>query len=397
MKLTVDRSQLKAALDRVTAVVASKTALPVLAHVRLEAAGEHLTLAATDLAVLITTRIPARVAAPGALTLPGKRLADIAAAAASADIEIDATGDGAKATVKAGRYRATLYGLSADDWPGWEFGDTVARWTMPGDDLAGLIAATAYAVSTDISRAYLAGVHFDAGRVDGEARLTAVATDGKRLARASAPLPAGAETLPGITLPTAAAGFARRIAAAAGAAPIEVAISHIKFRVVADTTTLDASLLADTYPDWRRVIPPPGDRRIAVDRAELAAAMKRVSLILGEAKAAMRLIFETGEPAGDGAAGPGRCRLEAWNANAGLASDEIAAEVTAEGAGILSFSAALLREAVEGLSGARMTLDHEGVIAGRTIFRTTDQDGMALVAGMLWRGPADAAAPPTEG
>ena len=61
MKVIVDRNELWKGIDTVLDAVPSKPSLPVLANILIEADGDLLSLAATDLDLSIRTEVPAVV------------------------------------------------------------------------------------------------------------------------------------------------------------------------------------------------------------------------------------------------------------------------------------------------------------------------------------------------
>ena len=77
MKFTITREQFQEGLQAVTASIPTKTTLPVLSNVLLEATGDGLRLSGTDLDIAVTTTVPASMDQEGAITLPAKKLSDI--------------------------------------------------------------------------------------------------------------------------------------------------------------------------------------------------------------------------------------------------------------------------------------------------------------------------------
>src|SRR5438874_6841610 len=78
MKFTITREQLQEGLSAVAAAIPAKTTLPVLANVLVEVTKQGLRLSGTDLDIAVTTTVSAEVDAEGAVTLPAKKLVDIA-------------------------------------------------------------------------------------------------------------------------------------------------------------------------------------------------------------------------------------------------------------------------------------------------------------------------------
>ena len=71
---------------------------------------------------------------------------------------------------------------------------------MPASDLVALIAKTGFAVSMEETRYNLNGIYMHE-KTGEESHLTAVATDGHRLACSGIRLPEGAQGIPGIIIP----------------------------------------------------------------------------------------------------------------------------------------------------------------------------------------------------
>lgn len=69
MKVNVKKDAFFKALQKVSNIIGSKTTLPVLANVLLEADNGKLTLTTTDLELRIVTSIDAEIEIPGSTTL----------------------------------------------------------------------------------------------------------------------------------------------------------------------------------------------------------------------------------------------------------------------------------------------------------------------------------------
>src|SRR5947209_18656516 len=76
MEFVVSKSDLVRELGLSQGVVEKKTTIPILSNVLLEAAGDRITLTATDLELGIRCSCPARVKKEGSGTVPAKKLLD---------------------------------------------------------------------------------------------------------------------------------------------------------------------------------------------------------------------------------------------------------------------------------------------------------------------------------
>jgi len=77
MKFKVEKNQLVNAIQTVQNIITTKSALPVLSNILIEAQTGVLKLTATDLDIGITCVIPVDTQEIGAITVPAKRFSDI--------------------------------------------------------------------------------------------------------------------------------------------------------------------------------------------------------------------------------------------------------------------------------------------------------------------------------
>ena len=74
MKVKVQKQDILKQLQKVSNIIGSRTTLPVLANVLMEAEGNTLTLTTTDLELRVITHVKAEVIEAGKTTLPAKKL-----------------------------------------------------------------------------------------------------------------------------------------------------------------------------------------------------------------------------------------------------------------------------------------------------------------------------------
>lgn len=293
MKLTVSRDTLVAATAQLSRIVERRNTIPILSNLLLRATGDSLALTATDLDLEETCRIKAEVAEPGAVTLPAVQLKDITAKMAGESISIEgATGERNQAIIKSGRSRFALITLPEADFPSLDGGEMPATWSMPAKDLLALLSQVQFAISTEETRYYLNGIHLHVGSHAGAPHLTAVATDGHRLALRRMPLPEGAAELPPIILPRKAVSEFVKILPSWAAADAKVSVSTTKLRLEVGTATLITKLIDGTFPEYARVIPAPGPTQVTVNRKSLSDACGRVGAISTERVRSVKFTFD---------------------------------------------------------------------------------------------------------
>ena len=134
MKFTITRERLQEGLQAVAASVPSKTTLPVLANILVEAGKDGLRLSATDLDIAVSTVVAADVDSEGAVTLPAKKLVEIVRELPSAAIRVTGAGE-QRVSLECGRSRFKLLGIPKDEFPSFPPVKFDKAWTAASSDL----------------------------------------------------------------------------------------------------------------------------------------------------------------------------------------------------------------------------------------------------------------------
>lgn len=304
--IAIGREALLPALALVSRVVERRNTIPILANVLLAADKGTITLTATDLDMEMTTARPCQLAGKAiSTTLPAAHLHDIVRKLPEG-CEVQLTGDEQTWTIAGGRSKFRISCLPASDFPAMTRADLIATFTLPVETLKRLFETVRFAISTEETRYYLNGIHL---HVLESGTMVAVATDGHRLARHTAPLPEAVD-FPGIIVPRKTVDSILRMAPDKGEVTIGIAPTRIVV-TLEDGTVLVSKLIDGTYPDYQRVIPQGNANRFIIDRAAFLAAVDRVSTIMPAGRA-IRFSFGDGELA-----------LTAHNPDAGNGEDSV--------------------------------------------------------------------------
>jgi DNA polymerase-3 subunit beta len=315
MKVTVERSALLKSLGHVHRVVERRNTIPILANVLIQAENAKLAFRATDLDLEVTETIPAEVGPSGATTVPAHMFYEIVRKLPEgAQIVLEASGDRAVLTIRAGRARFTLQTLPVSDFPDLAAGDMTHSFKVSAADLKRLIDKASFAISTEETRYYLNGIYLHAAGAAKAATLRAVATDGHRLAQVELPLPAGADGMPGIIIPRKTVGEVQRLIED-GEAEATIELSPGKIRFTIGDVVLTSKLIDGTFPDYGRVIPLGNNKELVVDKAEFEAAVDRVSTVSSERGRAVKLALTAG-----------KLTLSVTNPDSGSATEELEVE-----------------------------------------------------------------------
>ncbi|GAB4175293.1 MAG: DNA polymerase III subunit beta [Thalassobaculales bacterium] len=294
MKITIDRAALLKPLAHVQSVVERRTTIPILSNVLLKAQAGNLSLTATDMDIDVVETVACAVSQEGGTTVPAHTFYDIVRKLPDgSEVEVVASSDGGRVTVKAGRSSFALQSLPVEDFPALSGDELPFGFVLTADALKDLIDRTRFAISTEETRYYLNGIFLHATQAGGLAVLRAVATDGHRLARVEMPLPEGAAGMPGVIVPRKAVGELRKLIEESPG-EVRVSLSETKLRFAFDGLVLTTKLIDGTFPDYERVIPTANDKRLEVDCRRFREAVDRVATISSEKSRAVKLSLGNG-------------------------------------------------------------------------------------------------------
>ena len=284
MKLSVSKEKLLEGLQTVQNVVSTRTTLPILSNVLLEAGDGQLRLTTTDLDVGMRGAIEAAIEKPGAATLPARRLFTIVRELPSAEIllEVDSK---SVASIRCGPSFFKILGLPQEEFPPLPKFDGARTFTLRQKDLKDGLRKTSYAISTDETRYVLNGILFSFK----DNKLTLVATDGRRLALVDIELEFPRSHEVDIILPTKAVTELARLVSEEGDIRMSVSENQVAFEV--NGTLLVSKLIEGNYPNYRQVIPPEAKERITLERESFLNTVHRVSLLSSEKSNSVKLVF----------------------------------------------------------------------------------------------------------
>jgi len=286
MKFQIEKDVFQDALNQVQHVVSTRTTLPILSNVLIEADELGLQLSTSDLDVTITKRVQAKVSQTGMATVPARRLTNIVRELPASEIDFETDESGAS-ILRSGPSFFKVLGLPADEFPiAEEFGTETQEFTIDQKLIKDALRKTSYAISTDETRYVLNGVNC----LIGEGMLTLVATDGRRLAMVEQDLefPAGKDTA--VIIPTKAVNELQRILEDSG--EMKVALSQNQASFELNGTHLVTKLIDGNYPNFRQVIPGAANFRVTIEREVFLNAVKRVSLLANEKTNSIKFAFE---------------------------------------------------------------------------------------------------------
>lgn len=278
MQITIEKAQLLKSLAHTQSVVERRQTIPILSNVLIEASGDHILIKATDNEIEIQETVPAIVGTAGVVTVPAHKLYDIVKRLPDgAQIMMQVSDDAGVLSLTSGRAKFSLSVLPADGFPTMVQESMPFSFGMTATDLLGLINKTGFAASMEETRYNLNGIYLHEKQGEAPA-LTAVATDGHRLACAKIALPAGAEGMPGVIIPRKTIGEIAKLASETdGDVAVSLSANQIRFSLGA--VVLASRLIDGTYPEYEKVIPMANEKVAEADASALSGVIERVSVV----------------------------------------------------------------------------------------------------------------------
>ena len=284
MKFSVSKEKLLAGLQTVQNVVSTRTTLPILSNVLLQADDGKLRLTTTDLDVGVSGETDAQIDKPGATTLPARRLSNIVRELPAAEVQIEIDSKNV-ASIRCGQSFFKILGLPEEEFPPLPKFEDAKTFTLNQAALRDALKKTNYAISTDETRYVLNGILFSFK----ENKLTMVATDGRRLALVDLEVEFPRSQEVEIIVPTKCVTELGRLLGDEGDVKMSVGENQVAFEI--GGTLLVSKLIEGYYPNYRQVIPGDAKERITLEREMFLNAVHRVSLLSSEKSNSVKLVF----------------------------------------------------------------------------------------------------------
>lgn len=364
MKVSCLQEQLQRGLSRVSRAVSTRSTLPVLSNVLLSTDNNRLRIAATDMAVGVTTWIDATIEEEGSLTVDARLLGEFVNTLPSGEVSLVADTVRMSLNVQSGRDKATINGLDADDFPVLPTvnsdGFTVE---INAKLLRDAIALAEFSAATDESRPVLAGV---LSRFEGST-MTLASADGFRMAVIDQELEKPVDGKHDFIVPARAYRELARIIGDYDET-LKLSVTSNRSQLVARVgdTEWVSSLIDGTFPDVKQIVPKDVSTRVDIGRETLLQAVRRSSFF---ARDNNDVVYLTIQPGADELT-PGSVEISANAAERGNSQSFVDASVTGSEMRV-AFNSHYLTDVLAVLRSSQVMIGLNGTNAAG-IVRATD-------------------------
>jgi DNA polymerase III subunit beta len=293
MKAICEREKLLHTFQTAASVVPTRSPKPILQNLKLEVAQESATLIGTDMDIGIRIDVPGFVVEqPGNVILPISRFGSILRE--NSDEKLSLQSDGRKTLVRGDRSEFQLPSENPDEFPDVVAFEETKYHELPARFFREIVRRTVFATDNESSRYALSGVLIELS-ANG---ITAVATDGRRLARQEGPATSVGGHKSGETMtiiPTRAMQLIER-AIADNEENILLAARENDVLVKSSRATIYTRLVEGRFPKWRDVFPRHDtSAKIELTVGPFYAAVRQAAIVTSEERRGVEFSFGEGK------------------------------------------------------------------------------------------------------
>jgi DNA polymerase-3 subunit beta len=374
MIATVLKQKLLKYLSYADAIASSKTTIPVLSNILIDASDDAISVQSSNLETGMRVIEKAKVSEQGALAVNGKKLLSIVRELPDDDVVLT-TDEHNRLTVKSAsreiNAKFVIAGVSKADFPELKVKPETEYMQVNADEFKKMTKKVIFSISSDENKYSLTGVFlekYDSG-------LNMVATDGKRLSFVSRrfadlgvqpdlfEMPAEGVIIPKIVLTEIVKYQFERDALRVGFSKNQIFFSYDNISVV-------SNLIEGKFPDYRKIIPEERERYFVAEKTILFSAIKRVSILVDESYNQIKLNISGG-----------KLILSSKNPALGGAAEEIPIQYGGEAIDI-ALNYIYLLDCLKEVSSDDVKVDFENAERVLTVRGTGDSDYVNLIMPM---------------
>ncbi len=271
MKIKILKQNFLKNIQHVQNIISSKSSLPILSNILIEAEKNKVILTSTDLDIGISSVLETEVEEEGAITIPAKRFNDIIKELPDEDISISTMKNNSM-VIKCSKCFFKIIGLPKEEFPKLpEFKDEPSV-IIKQSVLKNMISMTHFSMSHDETRYVLNGALF----LFKSKKLTIVTTDGKRLSLVKKDIEKDGLNK-AIIVPSKTIYELNRILGDEGDVKIIFSENQVKFDL--KNITIISRLIEGDFPNYEQVVPKEPQEKIIIQRTLLLDGIKRAALL----------------------------------------------------------------------------------------------------------------------
>jgi DNA polymerase-3 subunit beta len=368
LKLTIRKDALNESIGHVSKAISSRTAIPILSGIKIEATHEGITLTASDTDISIQSFIPLEsedevigtLVKPGSVVLPAKFFTEIVKKLPSDDVELEVH-ELFRTIIRSGSSEIELVGLDAEEYPILPRLEENNMFTMNGSVLKAMIRQSVFAVSTNESTPVLTGVLWNLH----EGIFKFVATDRHRLASTQVQLASQVDIrLEHIVIAGKTLNELSKVLPDGSLVDIVATDNQILFKM--DSVLFYSRILDGTYPDTSKIISHNYKTEMVLKTKSLTDAIDRAYLLSREEKTNIVKLITIGD---------GSIEISSSSTELGKVTEQIDTKMIQGDELKISFNSKYMLDALKVIDSEFIHIGFTGVMSP-IIIRPEDDDRM---------------------
>jgi DNA polymerase-3 subunit beta len=283
MKFSLPKETFLEELQILQGIVEKRNTMPILANIMMNVSAADIELVGTDLEVGLRTHIGADIEKPGAITVNGKKIFEIVKSLPG-DRKVEVELKDETLEIRAGESEFKVMCLAKEDYPQVPDGKFEQGIVLPLADLKAMIDRVFYAITQE-QRYYLNGALLSLKN----RQIELVSTDGHRLSYTKKVVD-GLKLDKDLSVIVAKKTLNEIRKFEDETVAFDLDENNLFFKVGA--RTLISRIIESKFPNYQAVIPKDNPGRLVMNRAELADAIRRVSLLSAERSKGIKFTVE---------------------------------------------------------------------------------------------------------
>jgi len=280
MKLTCTQENFKKAIYNTERVIGKQATLPILENILIETEKGMLRFSATNLEIGVFLKVGAKIEKEGKITIPAKIISNFVNNLPPGE-NISIETDDQVLRIKSGNSRASIKGLSAQDFPIIPEFKGIFLFSFSGNDLRENLPKILTCVSLDGTRPELGGVNII---LNGK-EASLAATDSFRLFEVKCGIKVKKEDeyaallskTNSIIVPNGTLLEVLRVISQEDQ-EVEVAVEENQIFFQTDSVRIVSRLINGKYPEYKQIIPKEFSTKTIINKEEMLRAVKIGSL-----------------------------------------------------------------------------------------------------------------------
>ncbi len=288
MEFSIDRNIFLKSLDRANGIIETKTTLPILSNILIEAKDSKIKITATDLDIIYFEEIlPKEMKKEGSTTTSARILYDILRKLQpDANVELNLLNSN-RLKLVSGNSKFNLLCLPADNFPLSEEDVNQKKFEVSSQQLLKLLNKTKISISNDETRHYLNGIYLHKTNLENKSFLCGVSTDSHRLSSSSLEIDSDTH-IESIILPKKTI-FQLISLLEQNNKPIKISNNKSKIKFEMDTGILISKVIDGRFPDYNKVIPKENDKILKIKLNEFKNSIERVTTVSSDRKEGLKI------------------------------------------------------------------------------------------------------------